>query len=167
MASKGTWQMRNALLLGSFCALLAGVSAGCGPTYLPNTEIEDTDQNKEIVSFCERYRHAVEDLNVGLILSLTSPRYFDNSGTPTGDDDYDRRGLEEVLKARFRSVRSMRYEIKYRNLYERDGLFMIDYTYTMSFEYEIGGKTKWANKTAENRLEIEKVEGGYLIVAGL
>jgi hypothetical protein len=159
--------MKHALLLISFCVFTPLLSAGCGPTYLPNTEIEDTEQNREIVSFCERYRHAVEDLNVGLILSLTSPRYFDNSGTPTGDDDFDRRGLEELIKARFQAVRSMRYEIKYRNLYERDGLFMIDYTYTMSFEYEVGSKTKWANKTAENRLEIEKVEGGYLIVAGL
>ncbi len=148
-------------------AAIAVIVAGCAVEYIPNTTIEDTEANREIVEFCERYRHAVEDMNVGLLLSMASPRYFDNSGTSTGDDDFDRAGLEEVLDDRFRDVDSVRYEIRYRDIYEQDGLVHVDYTYTMSFQYTVDGETKWSNKTADNRLELQPVEDGFLIVAGM
>ena len=145
----------------------AALASGCGKKYIPNTEIEDTEFNREIIGFCERYRHAIEDMNIGLLLSLASPRYFDNAGTPSGDDDFDRSGLEEVLNERFRSVKAIRYELRYRDIFEHRGLVFVEFTYTLSFQYDVGGTTKWSNKTADNRLEIEPVDGGYLIVAGM
>jgi len=149
-------------------ALLVMLSAaGCRKEYIPNTEIEDNDENREVVSFCERYRHAVEDLNVGLLLSMASPRYFDNSGTVSPEDDFDRGGLEQILTERFKSVKGMRYEAKYREIYECEMLVCVDYSYTMSFQYMVGDKTKWSNKTADNRLQLERVEGGFLIVTGM
>ncbi|MCP4199614.1 MAG: hypothetical protein GY762_20915, partial [Proteobacteria bacterium] len=99
--------------------------------------------------------------------SLASPRYFDNAGTISGDDDMDRSGLEEILKTRFKAIDALRYEIKYLDIYEKDGVFCIELTYTMSFKYTVGGQTQWANKTADNRLELERVEGGYLILSGM
>jgi len=146
---------------------IALAATGCHKDYIPNTEIEDNDENREVVAFCERYRHAVEDLNVGLLLSLASPRYFDNSGTSTGDDDFDRAGLEQVLVERFKSVKAMRYEIKYRDIYECESLLCVDYSYTMSFQYTIGDTTKWSNKTADNRLELERVDDSFLVVSGM
>ena len=147
--------------------LIACVLLGCAAHYIPNTEIEETDENLEIVAFCERYRHAVEDLNVGLLLSLASPRYFDNSGTMSGEDDMDRAGLEEVLKKRFNSLKSVRYEVRYRNIYRDEQGIHVEYTYTTSFQYDVDGKPKWANKTADNRLDLEHVDGGYLIISGM
>ena len=141
--------------------------SGCYKRYIPNTEIVDTEVNREIVAFCERYRHAVEDLNIGLILSLASPRYFDNMGTSKADDDVDREGLERVLKDRFNSVRKVRYEIRYRSLYEMNSMIYVEYTYTMSFQYLMGEKTRWGNKTAVNRLEIERSDNGFLVVSGM
>jgi hypothetical protein len=148
-------------------AAMLSLSWGCTKKFIPNTALEDTPENWEVVRFCERYRHAIEDLNVGLLLSLASPRYFDNSGSSTGDDDYDYSGLERILTERFKDVEAMRYEIKYRDIYEQDGLTMVDYTYTLSFQYRVGDKSQWANKTADNRLELERVEDGFLIVAGM
>lgn len=140
---------------------------GCGPKLIPNTEIPDTEENRAIVAFCERYRHAVEDLNVGLLLSLASERYFDNSGTAAGEDDLDRDGLEQVLKDRFKAVDEIRYEMRYRDIYEKDSLVMVEYTYTTSFQYHVGEDKRWENKTADNRLELERVDGGFLIVSGM
>ena len=158
----------NKVFLMMLAALAASASlAGCHKDYIPNTEIEDTDDNRETVAFCERYRHAVEDLNIGLLLSLASPRYFDNSGTTTSDDDFDRSGLEAVLTERFKALKAMRYEIRYRDIYECEMLLCVDYSYTMSFQYTVGDKTKWSNKTSDNRLELERVDDGYLIVSGM
>jgi hypothetical protein len=147
--------------------LLMIVVCGCGEKFIPNTEIEDNEDNRAIVNFCERYRHAVEDLNIGLLLSLAAPRYFDNSGTPSGDDDIDLPELEEILKERFKAIKSLRYEIRYRNVYEVQDVVMVEYTYTMNCQYEIGEKTRWVNKTADNRLELERVDGGFRILTGM
>jgi hypothetical protein len=106
-------------------------------------------------------------MNIGLLLSLASPRYFDNAGTPSGDDDFDRSGLEEVLNERFRAVKAIRYELRYRDIFKHRSLVFVEFTYTLSFQYSVGDQTKWSNKTADNRLEIEPVDGGYLIVAGM
>ena len=150
-----------------YVLLLTLVFSGCAKNTIPNTEVPDTQENRDIIDICERYRKAIEEKNIGLIMSLASPRYFDNSGTTTGDDDYDRAGLEEVLKERFAAVKTIRYEFKYRDVYEIDTVIYVEYTYTMSFQYEVEGEMRWANRTADNRIELESVEHGYLIVAGM
>jgi hypothetical protein len=165
--SKGCGKMKTVRTVVIAILTLTLLQSGCGKRLIPNTEIEDTDENREIVAFCERYRHAVEDLNIGLLLSLASPRYFDNSGTATGEDDMDRSGLEEVLKNRFKAVKAVRHEIHYRDIYEQNGVIHVEYTYTMSFQYELEGKTKWSNRTTDNQLELERVDGGYLILSGM
>lgn len=146
---------------------LMGGWTACNKQYIPNTTIEDNEYNREIINFCERYRHALEELNVGLLLSMASPRYFDNAGTPTGDDDFDRDGLEEILTSRFKAIKAMRFEIKYRDIFEQNGVIYVEFTYTTSFQYTIGDKNKWHNRTADKRLEIERVEDGLLILTGM
>ncbi len=159
--------MKNGRVLVAIIVIIGSLAGGCGTRYIPNTEIEDTEVNREIVAFCERYRHAVEDLNIGLLLSLASPRYFDNSGTPSGEDDMDRNGLEEVLKNRFKAVKAVRFEIHYRDIYESYGVIHLEYTFTTSFQYTIDDSTRWSNKTADNELVLERIDGGYLILSGM
>jgi hypothetical protein len=164
---KGCYSMKKErVLILTWAVLLLGV-LGCNPKFIPNTEIPDSKENRDIIDFCERYRHAVEDQNIGLLLSLASERYFDNSGTPSGDDDMDREGLETVLKERFKSIDEIRYEIRYRDIYEFNGLVMVEYTYTTSFQYHVDEKKRWENKTADNRLELERVGESFLIVSGM
>ena len=155
------------LILELVVVLVATTIGGCTPKFIPNTEVEDTEENREIIAFCERYRHAVEDLNIGLLLSLASPQYFDNSGTVTGDDDMDKAGLEVILKERFKSVESIRYEIRYRAVYVKNDIIMVEYTYTTSFRYNVDGKPHWENKTADNRLEIARKDNRYFILSGM
>lgn len=159
--------MTRSLLPVLISSVILFAAAGCTKKFIPNTEIEDTDENREIVAFCERYRHAVEDMNVGLLLSFAAPRYFDNNGTPTGDDDFDRNGLEEILASRFKAIKAMRYEIRYRNVFESHNVIYVEYTFNMSFQYDVEEKSRWANRTADNRLEIERVDDGFLIVSGM
>lgn len=156
------------LLAISMALLSLSLVGGCAKRYIANTEIEDTEENRNVVKFCERYRHAVNDMNTGLLLSLASPRYFDESGTLKADDDLNKESLEEVLKNRFQSIKSVRYEMRYRDIYQlEDGHVYVEFTYTMSFQYEINGKRRWANKTADNRLKLERAEDSYLILAGM
>ncbi|MDJ0763362.1 MAG: hypothetical protein QNJ97_10265 [Myxococcota bacterium] len=155
-------------LIGAIGILsIALFTSSCTKKFIPNTEIEDTERNRAVIAFCERYRRAVEDMNIGLLLSLASPKYFDNGGTTTGDDDMDRTGLEAVLKERFKAVQNVRHEVKYRDIREQAGITYVEYTWTTHFQYEISGKTKWVNKTTDNRLELEHIDDGFLILSGM
>ncbi len=153
----------------SFFAIAVAVQLllGCTKQYIPNTEIEDVPFHREVVEVVERYRHGVEDRNIGLLLSLASPRYYDNAGTREADDDLNLQELERVLKDRLEWIKTIRYEVRYRDIYEMDGVVYVEVVYTMSYEYEINGETKWGNKTADNRFELEPVDGGYLFLSGM
>ena len=158
--------MFRSVIIGLFGVLMLA-AAGCQKKNIPNTQIEDNEVNREIVEFCERYRHAVEDRNTALLMQLASQRYFDNAGTPGGDDDYDRAGLEKLLSDQFQSVSALRYEIRYRDIFQQNSSIFVEFTYTMSFQYDVDGKSRWHNRTADKRLELERVDGRYLIVSGM
>src|SRR4051812_13750994 len=87
---------------------------GCSVQYIPNTDVEDNDENRRIISFCEKYRHAVEERNVPLLLGMASETYFEDGGNVDSADDMDYGGLREYLEGRFKDTRAIRYEIRYR-----------------------------------------------------
>jgi hypothetical protein len=144
--------------------------AGCGASSIPNTDVEDTSPNREIIAVCERYRKAVEQLNKAALLRMASPRYFEDSGTPAGEDDYDYAGLRDVLENRFQKVRTMRYEIHYHRI-QNDrhdpGKIHVDYTYRASFQLETDTGDKWYRRVADNRLTLERVGDEWRIVSGM
>jgi hypothetical protein len=148
-------------------ALLGTCVSGCKKRTIPNTDIEDNDFNREVIDFCERYRRAVEEKNVGLLLTLASPRYFDNSGTPTVEDDVDLARLEEVLKNRLAGLNTIRYEFRYRTIYELDNVIYVELIYNTAYQYDVGGELKWSNRTADNRLQLEAQGDGFLILSGM
>ena len=47
--------MRRPLLSG----LLLSLGLGCASSRIPNTDVPDTSENRDIIAFCERYRRAV------------------------------------------------------------------------------------------------------------
>jgi hypothetical protein len=158
-AHQGRWM---ALLL-----LSAVVASGCHTQTIPNTTIEDNRENREVIEFCEGYRRALEQRDVGALLAMTSPRYYENGGTPEGADDYDIDGLREVLSRTLPRLQAVRYEFRYRRVaFERDRVF-VDYTYSGSFRIEADEGPQWFRRVADNRLELERVGGQYRIVAGM
>ena len=42
----------------------------CSKTYIPNTDVEDSGDNRKVITFCESYRHALEEKNVGQLLKI-------------------------------------------------------------------------------------------------
>jgi hypothetical protein len=127
--------MRN-LISQTFVIVAALVTARCATGRIPNTDVPDTSENQAIVSFCERYRHAVEAKDTRTLLSLASPRYFEDGGTPTGEDDYGFEGLQRLLAAWNDEVREVRYEMRYRRITpdpQRPNRVFVDYTYTGSY----------------------------------
>jgi len=147
------------------CALLLG---GCATHYIPNTEVEDNDDNRRIISFCEKYRHAVEERNVPLLLEMASPRYYEDGGNVDAADDMDYAGLREYLEGRFKDTRAVRYEIRYRRVKQAsDTKILVEYTYTASYRIPGLKGEEWRHTVADNRLELITDASSFKILAGM
>lgn len=158
--------------LSSF-ALVAGLSvavAACSPTNIVNTDVEDTSENRKVINFCEDYRHAVEEKNVGLLLKYASDKYYEDGGNTNAEDDLDYAGLRDYLTTTFQKTTAVRYEIRYRKVtFTQSNKIYVDYTYSASYRIP-GVKTadEWRHTIADNRLILEpQKDESFKILAGM
>jgi hypothetical protein len=148
--------------------LWAIVLAGCSSTFIPNTTVEDTNENRRVIQFCEVYRHAMEDKDVGKLLALASPRYHDDAGTPSGDDDTDYDTLKAFLADRFQKTTEIRYEIKYHEVvFAENSHVYVNYKYTASYRVPTDHGTQWHHTVADNQLDLVPDGDSYKIMAGM
>jgi hypothetical protein len=155
-------------ILRVLCALLALFGAGCATHYIPNTDVEDSSDNRKIIAFCEKYRRAVEDRNVPLLLSLASPAYFEDGGNVDPTDDMDFSELRGYLEGRFRDTRAIRYEIRYRRVRPgKAGHVLVEYTYTASYKIPGLKNDEWRHSVADNRLELVPDQDSFKILSGM
>jgi hypothetical protein len=150
------------------CLLVAAVAtAGCATHYIPNTDVEDNDDNRKVIAFCEKYRHAVEERNVPLLLDMASTQYFEDGGNVDATDDMDYAGLHEYLDGRFKDTRAIRYEIRYRRVRRDSDKILVEYTYTASFKIPGLRGDEWRHTVADNRLELTPDQASFKILAGM
>ena len=144
------------------------VVTGCTTQFIPNTDVEDNDENRRIISFCEKYRHAVEERNVPLLLVMASETYFEDGGNVDSADDMDYTGLREYLEGKFKDTRAIRYEIRYRRVRRgREEKILVEFTYTASYRIPGLKGDEWRHTVADNRLELVTDQAAYKIVAGM
>lgn len=162
------WQ---GILVGSWlCWVLVSVVVGCRPEVIPNTDVRDTKENREVLKYVERYRLAVEARNIGILMTMAAPDYYDDNGTPAGRDDVDYAKLRQRLLEWKTSLHSVRYEMRYRRLRFYQHKVYVDFTYTGSFQVTAPEGKRWARRLADNRLVLRhnsKVDGGFEILSGM
>jgi len=153
--------------LQALCLATAIVSA-CAPLLtIPGTKVADTKLNRELLELCEKYRHALEDRDAATLLSLAHPQYFEDSGTPKGDDDYGYDGLKDVLAKRLSSVKTMRYNIEYRKIEIEGTRAHVDIRYDASFQIATEMGDRWERKQNDKRIELEYDGKRWLIISGM
>lgn len=155
---------RKALLALAFASLTV---SGCATRYIPNTDVEDTEENRKIIEFCEKYRHAVEDKNTGTLISLASTDYYEDGGNVDPADDIDYAGLKAYITGTFQDARAIRYEMRYRRIMKEADVILVDYTYSASYRIQ-GLKTEeWRRKVDDNRLELVPYQNEFRIIGGM
>jgi hypothetical protein len=161
-------------LIRHFCvcvlvALTASMGAlGCSKQLIPNTDVEDTGFNRKVVEFCEEYRRAVERKNVGMLMQLAHPRYYEDGGNIDSSDDLDYAGLKEYLVGTFRNTKAIRYEIRYRRVGRgRNEEIYVDYTYSASYKLVTEDGDVWRRRVADNRLELVPEGESFRILGGM
>jgi len=146
------------------CMLLISGCATLRP--IPGTKIADTPLHRELLQRVEEYRIAMEQREAGKLLTLAHPNYYEDSGTPSAQDDYAYAGLKRVLESRLSSVRWMRYLIRYRDIRVQGDRATVDIRYDLSFQLmtEIG--EKWERRQNDKRLELLRDGDRWLFIAG-
>lgn len=158
---RNAWLFISALCASLFCLL------SCSTRLIPNTYVEDTEQNREILEFVGSYRRAVESRNMGAILALTSKNYFDDMGTPIGDDDVDYDTLKEGLDRLSREILATRFHISYRGITYIENRVLVDILYTGWFRINTEQGPQWRRRLEPHRLVLAREEGSYRIVSGI
>jgi hypothetical protein len=148
-------------------ALLVALATGCATKagIIPGTRIPDNNENREIITTIESYRRAVETKDVAALVLMASEHYWEDSGTPTGSDDYGYDGLRDVLAGRFQQADDIRYSLRYINLRRRcpsgasgnEGCkayveVMIDASYTIA---DARGQARRPDMRDQNELVLE------------
>lgn len=146
----------------------ASALGGCTKTTIPNTDVEDTSENRKVVEFCEKYRRAVEERDVDALVNMASPRYFETGGNAKTSDDIDYGGLRTYLSTKFKMTKAIRYEIRYRRISETETkIIQVDYTYTASFQIPTTKGDVWNRAVRENRLQLVRDGDSFKILGGM
>jgi hypothetical protein len=154
------------------CAVaLLPTLVGCAHDYIPNTQVEDSDFNRDVIAYCEDYRHAVERRNVEALLKMADPKYYEDGGTVDTSDDLGLDGLKPYLQEQFAKASQIRYEIFYRNVtLGRANQVFVDYTYSASYKLPTPDPEHpevWRRRVADNRLELVRDGEKFRIVSGM
>jgi hypothetical protein len=152
--------------------LLLGVAVctpACTHTTIPNTDVEDSPESRDVVDFVEKYRQAVVSRNVSQLLGLVANDYYDDMGTPQGDDDVDREVLKERLEQTFGpELLAVHYDIRYRDVVFLPTKVLVDYTYIGRFRVSTPDGSRWERRLADNRMVLaKKKDGTYQIMSGM
>ena len=160
--------MTYARTLRLLLVALALSAMACSKVYIPNTDVEDNTQNREVILFCEKYRHALEDKNVGQLLKLMSPAYFEDGGNTRNEDDADFDKIREFLTGDFLRTAGIRYEMRYRRVtYTATDHIYVDYTYAAAWKLRGVTADEWHHKVADNRIDLVRDGETYRIVGGM
>jgi hypothetical protein len=151
--------------------------------YVPGSRIPYSDSNKSVLDACEDYRLAVERGDVDALMLMADHQYWEDSGTPSGSDDYGYDGLRQVLMTRLTKASDVRYTVRYMDVKqscssslhagdEKHGVppcraavaILIDASFTIT---DVFGKPKRMDKRDQNQLELQWDGHRWLFLSGM
>jgi hypothetical protein len=150
---------------------------GCGGSahYVPGTKVPMSSQNKSVLDACEEYRLAVERADADALMLMAHQQYWEDSGTPSGSDDYGYEGLRNVLLSRLQKASDIRYTMRYVGVSQqcrgdlRPGCraavdVLVDASFTIT---NVQGKPIRPDKRDQNQLVLEWDGRRWLFLSGM
>lgn len=155
---------RSSLLTATALAIAL---AACGSKRIPGTEIRDTRDTREIVAVIDQYRSAAERRDATTVLSLVSPRYFDDAGTPDPADDQDFEQLQRRLPEDYAKLAAVRLGMGVKAIDVNGDVATADIFYDGHWRVATptGEVAKQTNDV--NRMKLVRENGAWKIASGL
>jgi hypothetical protein len=141
----------------------------CGPHYLGNSKVEETDTNRPIYDLMVEYAQAMETRDPDRVLGLVSLDYLENgSTTDNASDDYGYQELaEDVLPKLLNNVKAIQFSFRLTGIAIVDTRAKVRYDYTTHFLFSEGGREGWHTRNDVNELELVETPDGWRILSGL
>jgi hypothetical protein len=157
--------MRSPSVLG---LILFGL-VGCAHGKIPLTNIDDTEENREILQIVKEYHKALESRDADAVLSLVSPRYFEDNGTLEAADDYDFEGLRKTLHDDFQRTKAIKVNIRVDAIEvdDEEQRAYAELYYQIHAQNEYPSGLKWESGSDRTRIRFERADGKWMIIAGL
>ena len=143
---------------------------GCAkPKLIPGTRILDNQKNRSIIKILEKYRYAMIKRDMGTLMAMAHPHYYEHGGTHLGKDDYGYKGLLGVIRKRITQVQTVRYSIKYRRLrWLSKTQVSVEIYIDASFQMKMSDKeSKWTRYSDYNKIVLTRHKGRWLFLRGM
>jgi hypothetical protein len=152
-------------LLAAPLALTAALA--CSPRRIPGTDVADTPDTRAVIAVIDTYRKAAEHRDPGAVLTLVSPKYFDDAGTPDPGDDTDYSQLQKRIVQDYARVTSLRLDIGVKQIDVEDdkASAIIFYDQHYRIETKAGEVAKQASDP--HRMHFVREQGAWRFISGL
>jgi hypothetical protein len=154
--------------------LVTVVACAHDRAYIAGTRIPENQLNQSLLGALEDYRHAMERGDAKGLVLMASPKYSEDSGTPTVIDDYGFDGLQGVLATRFQQARDLRYSMKYVAVkpscdeLQPGCLAKVDVLIDASFTItDARGQSRRLDKRDQNQLVLEYSGTAWQFLSGM
>ena len=143
--------------------------------YVAGTRVPYSAANKSVLEACEEYRTAVERGDADALMLMAHKQYWEDSGTPSGGDDYGYEGLRNVLMTRLSKATDIRFSMRYLNVKQscegdlKAGCratvdVLVDASFTIA---NATGQPKRPDKRDQNQLVLEWDGRRWLFLSGM
>jgi hypothetical protein len=149
--------------------IIGFLTIGCGPKLIPGLDIElaDTPDHRALLKVLDSYRQAFENKDVKSLLSLTSQKFYENSGTSDTGDDYDHQGLNKHFEEHFKKIKNCSLNLQIKDISVEENKATIDYRYVSRYLMDLPSGEKWQIANDLNRMELVKEDDSWKIMSGI
>lgn len=147
--------------------LLLVLFAGCAHKTIGDTEIRDTQENREILQLVREYRDALQSLDADAVLELISETYYESNANGSDDDDYDYHQLAKTLHEDFSRTRRMRVDVRVDMIEVEDESAYAEVFYEIRAQNDYPSGLKWESRADRTRLRFRRENDRWLLTAGL
>lgn len=151
---------RLSLIAFAFAVTVAGCASK--KVYISGTKVPYSTSNESALKAVEEYRLAVERADIDSLVLMAHQQYWEDSGTPSGSDDYGYEGLKNVLANRLSKATDIRYTLRYMGVAQQCKSLqagcratvdvLIDASFTIP---NVQGKPSRPDKRDQNQLLLE------------
>lgn len=130
---------------------------GCKPRLLPSTNVKSTRENKEIVTFLEQYKAALEKRSPDAIMEFIAKDFKDNMGTEDPKHYLDYLSLKERLEKTLPRIQDLRQGMFVQHIEKLDkDTYAVVFYYNEHILAEVPSGEKWLSVKDVSRMILRR-----------
>ncbi|MEM6531907.1 MAG: hypothetical protein AAF654_04755 [Myxococcota bacterium] len=156
----------NAARLASIGIL--ALTAACAQQRIAGTNVEDTEEHRELFDIVMRYRAAMEARDAKTILGLVSTSYYEDNGNADPSDDYGYTQLrDQILPETMDVTKEVFLTLEVQEIVVDDDVAHVDVRFNQRARIEMPSGSSWDTQRELNRIDFRREDQGWRIVRGL